>query len=232
MARFVKHTPCPSCGSRDNRAEYDDGSSYCFGCGSSSRRTRLPQTNQESDEGEYVTLPKDATTDFPPHCYQWLTKDGLDLPTILKAGIKYSPSKDQALFPYYDRQGQLALVQARNFRKGAPKYFNIGNKEDVYPIYGNLDSKTLVLCEDTLSAIKIGMVSKGMSLLGTSISATKLAVLGRKHQKIVVWLDRDKWREAREIADKARWLGLSTTSVFTEQDPKTYSLDKIKELLS
>jgi len=29
---FVRHEPCPSCGSRDNLARYDDGHAFCFGC--------------------------------------------------------------------------------------------------------------------------------------------------------------------------------------------------------
>jgi hypothetical protein len=33
MAAFVKHTNCEQCGSTDNKAVYDDGSSHCFGCG-------------------------------------------------------------------------------------------------------------------------------------------------------------------------------------------------------
>lgn len=38
MAQFVKHAPCPKCGSNDNLAVYDDDSFYCFsaGCGNKS----------------------------------------------------------------------------------------------------------------------------------------------------------------------------------------------------
>lgn len=32
MATFIRHGPCPKCHSRDNRAFYADGSSWCFGC--------------------------------------------------------------------------------------------------------------------------------------------------------------------------------------------------------
>lgn len=32
MAKFLRHEPCPGCGSQDNLARYDDGSAYCFGC--------------------------------------------------------------------------------------------------------------------------------------------------------------------------------------------------------
>ena len=29
---FLYHSPCDNCGSRDNKAVYDDGHTYCFGC--------------------------------------------------------------------------------------------------------------------------------------------------------------------------------------------------------
>ena len=29
---FIKHEPCPSCGSKVNLARYSDNSAYCFGC--------------------------------------------------------------------------------------------------------------------------------------------------------------------------------------------------------
>ena len=32
MSTFVNHEPCPSCGSQNNLARYDDGHAYCFGC--------------------------------------------------------------------------------------------------------------------------------------------------------------------------------------------------------
>lgn len=31
MSKFIGHIPCPSCGSKDNLAEYDDHL-FCFGC--------------------------------------------------------------------------------------------------------------------------------------------------------------------------------------------------------
>lgn len=32
-SKFLKHEPCPECGSKDNFARYDDGHGHCFGCG-------------------------------------------------------------------------------------------------------------------------------------------------------------------------------------------------------
>ncbi len=31
-SEFLRHEPCPSCGSKDNLARYTDGHAYCFGC--------------------------------------------------------------------------------------------------------------------------------------------------------------------------------------------------------
>ena len=31
-SNFLKHEPCPKCGSKDNLSRYDDGHAYCFGC--------------------------------------------------------------------------------------------------------------------------------------------------------------------------------------------------------
>lgn len=31
-SEFLHHEPCPSCGSKDNLARYDDGHGFCFGC--------------------------------------------------------------------------------------------------------------------------------------------------------------------------------------------------------
>jgi len=33
MGKFKGHDSCPSCGSSDGRAVYEDGTSYCFSCG-------------------------------------------------------------------------------------------------------------------------------------------------------------------------------------------------------
>lgn len=32
-SEFLRHEPCPSCGSKDNLARYSDGHGHCFGCG-------------------------------------------------------------------------------------------------------------------------------------------------------------------------------------------------------
>lgn len=234
MARFIKHTSCPRCGSRDNLGEYDDGSAYCFGCGFYRSRNQIPEhfRQGEPDDESVVTLPSDYTTDFPVHAARWLTKDGITIEEVLQAGIGYSPSYNQVLFPYENEEGKLTLIQARNFNPGKPKYFNKGSNHGVLHLIGNR-GHSVVITEDALSAIKVARQMDACPALGTNFQADKIYRLIKKgYTQLIVWLDRDKWREAREIADKAKWAGLSAKTMFSELDPKVYTDEQIKEFLT
>lgn len=236
MASFVKHEACPSCGSRDNLGRYSDGSAFCFGCHYVERANISPFVgerdgkSQESPDG--VRFPDDATRNLDGEGHSFLAKYGVSGYAVIRAGLKWSPSWQQLLFPMYDEQGHLCCVQARNFnpkRAAKSKYYNVGDKSQSCTYYGQ--TETVVLVEDCVSAIKIGMVETGFPLLGTSITKERLSWLGKRFKRIVVWLDRDKWREARAISDAARLMGVESSTVFTDHDPKTYSLDEIKEFL-
>jgi twinkle protein len=66
MAEFMRHEPCPNCGSKDNLARYADGSAYCFGCthhekgtGGVEELSAAPATKDWTPlEGDIVALPK------------------------------------------------------------------------------------------------------------------------------------------------------------------------------
>lgn len=51
-ANFVRHIPCPECGSSDANAEYDDGHSFCFSC-----ETYTPPEKHGSDASAATTVP-------------------------------------------------------------------------------------------------------------------------------------------------------------------------------
>ncbi len=54
---FVRHEPCPNCGSRDNLSRYSDGHAYCFGC-----NYREPSSEEKASD-----LPsRPPVTDFNP----------------------------------------------------------------------------------------------------------------------------------------------------------------------
>lgn len=236
MAKFLSHEPCPSCGSRDNLGRYSDGSAFCFGCHYVERGTVSPFVGERNGKTESssagIGFPADATTHLDARGLEFLAQYGLSGHSIIRAGIRWSSGWEQLLFPLYDSDGELCCVQARNFnakRASKAKYYNVGDKTESCTYYGT--TQTVVLVEDCVSAIKVGMVETGFPLLGTSISKERIKWLSDRFSRIIVWLDSDKYREAREISDSIKLLGVATKTIYTEHDPKTYSVEQIKEFL-
>jgi len=237
MANFLKHTSCEKCGSSDAKGLYDDGSSWCFSCHSGSAGAlsqRLARSKADDDETpRNRALPDDVCSHFSPSAVEWLTSTGLDLGTLIKHGVKWSPSKQQIIFTWPG----LDLWQARNMYPDAKvRYITSGNHEKDFPFYiaDSVDSRGLVLVEDCLSAIKIATSPynyDSMPLLGSSISANKLQKLKQMYSTVLVWLDHDKGKEALKISVKLKMLGIKTRVIFTEDDPKYISHDEMKRYL-
>jgi hypothetical protein len=242
LAKFLFNGPCSDCGSRDNRAHYSDGSTWCWGCHSYSSATdskfiHANETHSQLKE-EYVSLQPDLCFDYPGHVVSWLARYGISVGEAIKHGWKYSPYWDQLVFIFNDEEGNPACVQARNFRKGAKtKYYNQGSPSEVLPIFrpvsGSLSGDSLVVVEDAVSAARIASSCPSMPCLGSYLPSHKLMALKRlKFTKLITWLDSDKLKESREIAQRAKWLGFDTKVVYTEDDPKCYSNEEILRIIS
>ena len=247
MSKFLRHESCPSCGSRDNLARYSDGSAWCFGCHYKERGDRSPfvgerdrqtETSTTRDGGLYgVLFPDDATNILGEPAQHWLDLYSIPMESCLRAGFKWSPYWEQLLMPFYNGDGALCCLQAKNFnpkRASKAKYYNTGEKSESRTIYRQLAKRSgdiLVLTEDAVSALKVSVLADAKPLLGTSIPREQIAAFKGPYNRLVVWLDADKWREGRAIADSAKLLGLSTKTLLTDKDPKEYDLETIKGLL-
>jgi len=250
MAVFVAHEPCPACGSRDNLGRYSDGSAWCFGCHYVERRNRLDSNFSPTLQIPAVEQP-DLCFDFPEHVVNWLGKYDISVAEAIKHGWKYSPRWDQLVFTFRDEEGNIACTQARNFRPGAKqKYYNQGSPANTLPIFygpkkqrtvvvvedavsaAHQHPRTLVVVEDAVSAAKIARQCDAMPCLGSYLPSHKLVALkGLEFEELIVWLDSDKLKEAREIAQRAKWLGFNSRVVYTKLDPKEYSDVEIKQFL-
>jgi hypothetical protein len=237
MATFVKHEACPRCGSRDNLGRYSDGSAFCFGCHYTERAGVAPWIgerngqDEETDDGQRVVFPDDATSTLDERAVGWLSNYHITVPEGLQVGFRWSPFWEQLLMPVYC-DGEVCCIQAKNFnpkRASKAKYYNVGDKSNHTTIYGT--GECLVLTEDIVSSLKVGRTTASMPLLGTHIARNRLAALKQVYQRLVVWLDEDKWREARQIADAAKLLGFEAISILTPIDPKEYSDDAIRRFL-
>ena len=92
----------------------------------------------------------------------------------------------------------------------------------------------LCLTEDVLSAVRVGQVCSGWSLLGTKLSALHEASLAKfRPSKIWVWLDPDQAGidGRRKIVPHLRSLGYEAKAVRADLDPKLYPLQDIRRKL-
>lgn len=89
MAVFIQHTNCERCGSSDANALYDNGSSYCFSCGSVGGADRPSFIQEQADEPSF-SLPSDLSHDFPPHVLKWIAPTEITIEELIKNGYFYS----------------------------------------------------------------------------------------------------------------------------------------------
>jgi len=240
MARFTGHEPCPRCGSRNNLARYDDGSAFCFGCKYHERRNA--SAFNPSDSGKQQSQRpsgRSLTTVYGEPAVQWISSYGISVPELLSRGVKWDSSTSQLIFPFKDKDGEPCCIQARNFssdRRSKRKCENDGSVYEAFPLYQKESSAHphwVVITEDPLSAIKVSRQVDAIPCLGTNFPVHKINELhNRGYQHVVAWLDSDKWREGREIADKCKWVGMSATTLLTDLDPKCYTDEQIATYLS
>lgn len=256
MSRFLYHTNCPRCGSRDNVAVYDDGHGWCFGCRKVviepehrmfQRRTSRHRESNGSGNPEPsssgLRLPVDYTTDIPVEGLKWLDKYSLtprEIQTnrigwsqngwkIRKGTITYAPL---LILPVFDVYENLLMYQARYFgsqKHDCPKYWTIGARGVVHTIGSG---STVTLVEDIISAIKVGRFTTGVPIFGSDISTDLIIALYNRYKDLIIWLDRDKRGYSHARANSIRWMFNSVRVVDSEADPKEYNNEEIRNFLA
>ena len=247
MGKFVRHSPCPRCGSRDNLAMYHDGSGYCWGCGFVIKSSVSPYVIEKNGQktgtspslsGQGI-LPADAGFVYSDSSRRWAESYGVPVSELLQRKVSYSPSQDRLFFNFYDAEGNRIFSQARNFNPLAKsKYWTVGKADDVLPIYykSNQDlqetnGNVLVITEDCLSAIKIARQSDAMPALSSDLSLTKLKRLARLYGAFLVWLDGDMFHKSQRICRRLQLLGCEAKPIYTPLDPKCYDDETIRNVL-
>lgn len=224
---FIKHTNCPKCGSRDNLAEYTDGS-YCFGCGYTLNNTNLESIRKRLSPaitGDFDPLDLDVDNNIPTKAMQWLLQYGITKTDSNTYGVGWN-----------QEQQMLVLVntpeyyQGRNFKDYGPKYITRGKKPLIF--YGVSD--TLVCVEDVISAIKIQKSNKNVCtipLLGSIMPLKLTETILERFKNVKIWLDRDKAIEAVKMARNLKQKGINADVIITPNDPKEYNTEEINQWL-
>ena len=225
-------TRCPKCAENgldttgDNLGIYSDGHSYCFSCGyflygNSLEKLKVQKFGITKNQ---LHLPEDITQNIPKIPFEWLQQYYRD-----SVSLFWSEQKQWLIFPIYIN-GELIAYQARNFGIG-PKWIGFNISNSLFYILGNR-SNEIVLVEDIISALKVSSIKQSMPLFGSHIGLRRLARLKEIGiGKVWVWLDADKRSYALSSAKESLLLGLETRVIYTELDPKEYSLFEITRQL-
>lgn len=107
MGNFVAHEPCPSCGSSDALARYDDGSAHCFSC-----THNIFATDEETPVVEKT--PKN-TGSFLNGTFEDIPKRRLKAETCRKAGYMVGTYRGKKchIAPIHNEQGELVAQKIR-----------------------------------------------------------------------------------------------------------------------
>lgn len=152
-SEFLRHEPCPKCGSRDNLARYTDGHAYCFGCNyyEPSDGEGAVSTRKELDISDDLISYKEA--DFEP-----LNARGIDEETCRKFGVKVGRYKgDKVHFYPYFKDNTLLACKLRDKEKN----FRVIGEGAKLPFFGqNLWSpmKMLVVTEGEIDCLTVSMI--------------------------------------------------------------------------
>ena len=148
---FLGHGPCPDCESSDALAEYDDGHTHCYSCGT---------TTQPDGEIPAAVPPKESQKqkDLLEGSYQAIKARGLTEESCKKFGYQVG----------FDAQGP---IQIANYRKdgavvaqkirGKDKRFRITGDAKALPLFGShlwSTGKKLVICEGEIDTITVSQI--------------------------------------------------------------------------
>lgn len=228
---------------------------YCFRCNEPGRddppvqslAEKLAELSRRAAGDE--ALPRDATlplpavrdpAEWPVRARLWLAKAGLGATEIADLGAYYHPPSDRVVLPVLDGAGAPVFWQARALDGRQPKYLApTCDKAAVLPRWGSAPSPTL--CEDILSAYKIGLVGEGWALMGTKPSHRVIRELLERGGQVNVWMDNDLppvhrvnrgQMAARKIIRELTAYGIKCRNIVSDKDPKLLFREQIKEILS
>ena len=220
----------------------DDGvMAHCFRCNDSAfirdertlaeRIAALAQAKVADAEAIKPELPQPRERDvqqWPKAARVWLYKAGLSNDAIERLGFYWHPVTQRVVMPVFE-DGELVYWQARSMNPAVPKYINpTVERGTVAPRFGK-GGPVIVLTEDILSAVKVGMVNEAWSIMGTSLP-DKIAVrLVNAARPVLVMLDPDEAgrKGTAKIVTQLRLLGLQVGSFMGRADPKLLSKEEI-----
>lgn len=260
--QHLHYIACPKCRDRgadragDNMSVFSDGSKHCWACGNHEfpkGYERLNRGNESVRAEKSLNLPNDLSKTIPTRALKWLLQYGLpysywqpyllwsekDSRLIFKVGEptefyqgRYIPNEDEESRAL-QRSGGFSMGGASTGRQPR-KWYCYGNAHKTAHLFGNPEtSKSIILVEDLLSAHKVSQVNATIPLFGTNIFDSVINVLRLYKLPVTFWLDKDQNGNIIKKCNRVNMLtGLPVKYVFSQDDPKSLSLEDIKNILT
>lgn len=248
MSSFVRHESCPKCRKEgkdrgsNNLGVYLDGSVYCFSCGyyrPGNGLSKLRQTNADhacgtTSNAKIIHLPADSELALPGIARDYLAKYALTQKDINVNRLMWSEATQRLIFPIFGEK-ELLAYQGRYLKDDnkRAKWYSMGDLKNIYHIIGNKTTHKLILTEDIISAIRVGNNPNlsAMPLFGSHISIERLLQIKKMYGTIymLVWLDKDKQKEAIKFTQQANSIGIDAGTIITDKDPKEYTDKEIDD---
>ena len=196
------------------------------------------QVVQEHTSVYKVELPHGFTRDIPAIGLAWLYKYDLSDEEIGYYGFGYSPRLNRVILPVY-RGNDLVYWQGRNLGEVTdrnPKYMNVKalGRRDIYfeaPGIPERLTNACVVVEDIISSVKVGRQLDCFGLLYAYVPDDLIRQLSSAYEKVILWLDPDKFMRMMKQVTRYRTLGMNVVMVQSNHDPKFYTDDEISEKL-
>tara|TARA_B100000287_G_scaffold122477_1_gene114366 strand:+ start:31615 stop:33192 length:1578 start_codon:yes stop_codon:yes gene_type:complete len=205
MSNFIRHEPCPECGSSDANGVYDDKSSFCFSC-----KTYKPKPNEKRVKLTEISK-KDKTFKkaLPKGEVKGLRHRGISEETCRKFGYLTAINKNE-MAAYRNKAGAVVAYKIRTPDK---KFSIIGdtNKLQLFGQHLWNTGKKLVITEGEIDAMTVSQIQNhkwATVSLPNGAAAAKRAIQNNwdyvnQFGEIILMLDMDTQGQqaAQEIAE-------------------------------
>jgi predicted RNA-binding Zn-ribbon protein involved in translation (DUF1610 family) len=193
--------------------------------------SRKAETN--AFNGEVTQLPK-KVKQFLFKNYELVTED------ISRQGWKYEESTNRLAMPLYSFMGYRFGWQLKKLPESTysgPKAITYIDRYDGCGLaFANsksgevLDSKTVVVVEDIISATKMATLLPSCALLGTSMTDRQAGFLSTHFDTLVLMLDPDAHDKSLKISEKYRGLFNTFRVMAMSKDPKDTQFDILETI--
>jgi twinkle protein len=182
-SEFVRHLPCPSCGSSDANSLYTDGHEHCFTC----NRHTFADGEVQQTSAPAVVLPGEVTT---------LKSRGLTAATCQKFGVRLDVAKKRIILPYHDDTGRLVAYKSKYQDKTHPVTGDLPGTLFGQHLFGG--GKSIVITEGELDALAVWQCRPNWPVVSVPLGAkaAKKAIQANlkyllNFEEIILFFDND-----------------------------------------